>query len=294
MTRSRFNRDSRQLELFTILANTSGDVRSKSVRELMSFNTFNISSRKKNVIEHAQGDKFLNVQSTTGNGVATQHDADIIIFLVSHIVEALNQGQNVSNRINFTGYEFCKFTGRFSGNELGGIRYKQIWDSMIRLQDTFVHTNINLADGTNEEHRWNFLSDIKKITSASGKSLYYEVSLADTIFKAITSSTPAVLTLDDRYFSLRSGFDKWLYQFMRRTAGTSKEWIVSEKLIHSRSGSSLDLSQFRRRLLEDLYESRELLDYKISKAMIGSEKSIAFERKKFVSAIQRKSTIVME
>jgi hypothetical protein len=81
---------------------------------------------------------------------------------------------------------------------------------------------------------------------------------------------------------------------MRRTAGTSKEWIVSEKLIHSRSGSSLDLSQFRRRLLEDLYESRELLDYKISKAMIGSEKSIAFERKKFVSAIQRKSTIVME
>ena len=279
-----------QLELFTIAAHSS-DIRAKNVRELMSWGMFNISNRHKLALEHSQGDKWMKIEANAGKSIASQHDNDILIFLTSHLVNSLNMGEKVGPRMFFTANEFFRFTRR---EHVGGTRYTQIWDMLYRLNDTFVHTNIDIGNGQRVESRWNWLPEIhRKTNNISGKVIGFEVVIASAIFDAINQSTPAVLTLDPRYFDFRSGFQKFLYMFARRSAGMDHEWIVTEKMLHARSGSSLILSQWRK-LLTEVYDSGELADYKIKKAMIGKEKAVAFERNKYSASKVHRTTITME
>jgi len=277
-----------QLELFAIAANTS-DIRAKNVRELMTWSTFNISSRHKQSIKHEFGDKFLNV-ATSGKSIATWHDNDLLIFLTSHLVSSINAGEKTSPRIFFSGHEFFNFARR---GHIGGTRYTQIWDTLVRLHETSIHTNIDLANGDRLESRWNWLPEIHRKTTRTGKAIGFEVLLADPVYRAINQSTPQVLTLDDRYFDFRSGFDKFLYMFARRSAGHDREWLVTEKLLHERSGSTLPITQWRK-LLVDTIEAGELADYKIKKAMIGRDKAVAFERSKYAIKKVHKATITIE
>ena len=292
MARRRFVQD-QQLDLFIITPNSS-DIRSKHVKDLMTWGTFNISKKPKKALLHQQGDFYLNVEAGKGNNIATYNDNDLMIFLTSHLVQAINQGQkkHVSPVIEFTANEFFSFTGK---RHIGGTRYDQIWNSLQRLNDTFVHTNIDLGGGTNLESRWNWLPEVHRLTStATGKSTGFQVRIANPIYKAITQDTPQVLTLDRRYFDLTSGFRKFLYLYARKSAGYSEnEWIVSERFIHARSGSSMELSQFRK-LLKTVTDEGQLCDYKIKQARRGSERAIAFIRDPMALEAVHKTTIVIE
>ena len=283
--------DGRQLELFTIVPNV-GDVRSKQVRDLMSFGLFSISNRSKKEIHHSQGDAFISVSAKTGASIASQHDNDILIFIISYLVHSLNKGEKVGRKVFFTANEFFRFTGR---EHIGGTRYEQIWNALMRLQDTMVHTNIDISNGNTLESRWTFLPEIHRIKSnQSGKSLGFEVVLAEQLYKSIAQDNPRVLTLHRDYFSLRSGFAKFLYLYGRKAAGNDyKEWIATEHLLHSRSGSSLSLLDFRK-MLKAVVDKGDLLDYEMRHAYIGSERAVAFRKKKTALQKHYRSTLILE
>lgn len=292
MVRRRFITDGEQLELFTIFPSSS-DIRSKQVRDLMTWGMFNISNHHKHRLRHEQGEMFVDVAATNGKGIATYHDNDILIFLTSHLVQAMNEGKDVSSRIFFTAHEFFRFSRR---EHISGTRYDQIWNALWRLQDTFVHTNINIVGGNEIESRWNWLSEIHRIKSSrTGKSLGFQVVLADPLYKSIVQDKPRVLTLDNDYFTLRSGFLKWLYLYARKSAGTDpdNEWLATERMLHSRCGSSLHLTQFRK-MLKHAVDQGSLLDYDLKHAMLGRERAVAFHRKKFLPRATHRTTIVKE
>ena len=149
------------------------------------------------------------------------------------------------------------------------------------------------------ESRWNWLAEIHRVKSkTTGRSLGFEVVIADPIYKAATAAVPSVLTLDRRYFDLRSGFLKFLYLYARKSAGTlEREWFVTERLLHSRSGSSMEINQFRK-LLKQITDEGRLCEYEVKQYTASrggsAERGIMFKRDPYAVQAVHKTTIVME
>jgi plasmid replication initiation protein len=116
----------------------------------------------------------------------------------------------------------------------------------VRLHHTFVDTNIRLGN-TNTHHSFNWLSEIKQIREGD-VSRGYEVVIPEWFYESITNKK-MVLTLDDDYFTIRGGFERWLYLFARKTSGwQSGGWSESIKSIYQKSASTGSLSEFTRKV----------------------------------------------
>jgi plasmid replication initiation protein len=281
----------RQLDLFTIAPGTA-DIRSKQVRDLCAWGFFNISNHRRNRIRHEQGNLFVDVSARGDKGIATYHDNDILIFLTSILVYWINDGKDIGRNIFFSANEFWDFSGR---EAKGGYRYELIWDALSRLHETSIHTNISIAGGIDIEEKWNWLSYIKRAKSLrTGKTIGFEVEVSKAIFNSINQTVPQVLTLHHNYFSIRSGFVKWLYLYARRCCGTDgRDWIAKESLLHSLSGSAQSIKDFRK-MLKHIMISGELLEYDLIEAYEGRERAILFRRKKTALDKQYKSILLLE
>ncbi len=291
MASKRTLKDDTQLELFT-LGPVAGDVRSKQVRDLMSWGVFNIGNRAKKSIRHEEGDLWLEVSAQQGSTIANYFDNDLMIFLVSFLVHAQNEGEDIGPRIQFSAHDFFRFANR---QHASGARYEQIWNSLIRLQDTFVHTNIDIGNGDILESRWNWLPSIHRLKSRhSDKSIGFEVRIADAIFRSIKQDNPRVLTLHQDYFKIRSGFLKWLYLYARKHCGTDgREWIATEKDLWLRSGSAMRLSDFRQ-LLVSAVNVGSICEYEMKHCLVGISRAIVFRRNRLALLKQHKTTLIME
>lgn len=280
----------RQLDLFTIAPNTS-DIRSKQVRDLCAWGFFSISNQRKHHLRHEKGDLFLEVRARTDRGIATYHDNDILIFLTSILVYWQNEGKDIGRNIFFSANEFWDFSGR---EAKGGKRYELIWESLCRLHETSIHTNITIAGGIQHEEMWSWLSLVKRAKSLrTGKTLGFEVEVSRPLFQSIAQDVPRVLTLHNDYFSIRSGFVKWLYLYARRCCGTDgREWLATENDLHSLSGSTLSIYDFRV-MLNRIIKSGSILDYDLIQAYEGTERAIVFRRKKTALEKQYKSTLIL-
>lgn len=266
----------RQLDLFTIAPNTS-DIRSKQVRDLCAWGFFSISNRPRMSLRHEQGNLFLEARASTDKGIATYHDNDILIFLTSILVYWHNDGKDIGRDIFFSANEFWDFSGR---EAKGGKRYELIWDALCRLHDTSIHTNITVAGGIQHEEKWYWLPRIKRSKSLrTGKTLGFEVELSKPLYQSIAQDVPRVLTLHHDYFSIRSGFVKWLYLYARRCCGTDgRDWIATEKNLHSLSGSTQSIKEFRK-MLSAVMNNGGVLDYDLLPAYEGTERAVVFRKK---------------
>jgi plasmid replication initiation protein len=287
---SKLTTDKRQLDFFTIAPGTA-DIRSKQVRDLCAWGFFNISNHRRTHIRHEQGDLFVDVRARGDRGIATYHDNDILIFLTSILVYWVNEGKDIGRNIFFSANEFWDFSGR---EAKGGYRYELIWDSLCRLHETSIHTNISIAGGIEIEEKWNWLSHIKRAKSLrTGKTIGFEVEVSRSIYNSINQKVPQVLTLHHNYFSIRSGFVKWLYLYARRCCGTDgREWIVKESTLHSLSGSSQSIKEFRK-MLRSIVVSGDLLEYDLIEAYEGKDRAVLFRRKRTALDRQYKSVLLL-
>ncbi len=48
-------------------------------------------------------------------GFPTIYDKDLVIYAISHLVSALDEGQEIPNEVEFSPYDFLKFTNRGTG-----------------------------------------------------------------------------------------------------------------------------------------------------------------------------------
>ena len=188
-------------------------------------------------------------------GIATIHDKDIWIYCVSKLMQALYEGQEISQLIHFTIYDYLVTTNRHTS----GSDYGRAKEALDRLRSTTI-----TVESDNEkirEAKGFGLIDYWSIEEHEGRMIRVSVRLPDWLFHSIANKE--VLKISPDYFRIRKPIDRRVYELARKHCGHQVEWKVSLQILHKKSGSTANISEFRR-AIKSLASSDDLPDYKVA------------------------------
>ncbi|WP_436717739.1 replication initiator protein A [Roseiconus lacunae] len=196
----------------------------------------------------------------SADGLATIHDRDVLIFCISQLIAAINEGREVSQCVRFKAYDLLTATNRMTN----GRGYKLLRGALERLAGTRIVTNI--TTGSKEITRGFGLIESFEIVreTREGRMQEIEVKLSDWVFNAIESKE--VLTLHRDYFRLRRPIERRIYEIARKHCGRRKQWSISLDLLQKKCGSVSTLKDFRRRIrrvVELDEENDHMPDYRV-------------------------------
>ena len=188
---------------------------------------------------YEQGSSYVEVKPSA-DGLATVHDRDILIYCISQLMVAMNEGRAVSQVMHFKAYELLKATNRMTN----GQGYDALKAALERLSGTRISTNI--ATGGEEVFETFGIIERAKIVreTRDGRMQEIEIKLSDWVFNAIKHNE--VLTLHRDYFRLRKPLERRMYEIGRKHCGKQSEWKVSLARLQEKCGSSSTLKEFRR------------------------------------------------
>ena len=150
-----------------------------------------------------------------------------------------------------------------------------MWRALERLHHTFVETNIRM-DNSNRHHSFNWLSEIKQVKDGNTHK-GYEIVIPDWLYESVVEKK-IVLTLDDDYFKIRGGLERWLYLFARKSSGyNTGGWSEGLFSIYQKSGSKSSFSEFKRSI-SAIIKRGGVLGYKISPISYKRQKGLYFIR----------------
>ena len=179
----------------------------------------------------------------SSDGLATIHDRDVLIYCISQVIAALNEGREVQRVVRLKAYDLLKATNRVTD----GRGYKALKAALIRLQGTQIETNITTG-GTEQLDIFSIIDRARIVRETrDGRMQEIEVELSDWVFNAIRAQE--VLTLHRNYFRLRKPLERRLYELARKHCGRQKQWRIGLPALHRKCGSISTLREFRRLLL---------------------------------------------
>jgi hypothetical protein len=138
-------------------------------------------------------------------GLATIWDKDILIYAVSQVVEAFNQGRrDVGPCLRVTAYDLLVATNRYSG----GKNYEQLAEACRRLAGTRIETDIR-TNGVRQREGFGLLDGWKIIerNPSNGRMVAIELRLSEWLYNAVLACE--VLTLN-RDFRISPAANPWL------------------------------------------------------------------------------------
>ena len=229
----------RQLDLFITLS--ASDVVTKHSRDLMERCWFNLSKNKrsKEIYHQTKNGDWCRVRGGD-YGIATIWDMNVLLFATSHIVDRINKGENVSPMIRFSGYEFQHFIG---AKKHSGQLDKDLQKALERLHTTRIETNIRLPDNVRKYQSFYWINRVDKWVE-NGRVIGYAMELPKWYFDTIVNHKQ-ILTIDDDYFNIRGGIEKFLYLWCRKSVGYRKDyWKESFISLHKKSSSIGTLRAF--------------------------------------------------
>lgn len=259
-----------QMDLFVA---TASDVAPKEHQDLMARCWFNLAKQKRTEpIQHDYNDNWVKITGNPKYGIATIFDNDVLLFAISQYMSAINNGMKTGRRFQFTGYEFFKFIGK---EKFGGKGYRDLWRALERLHHTFVETNIRQDDGR-RQHSFNFLSEIKQLADGSHHR-GYEIVIPEWLYESVVEKK-LVLTLDDGYFDIRGGLERWLYMFARKSSGyNAGGWSESMYSIYKKSGSRSTFAEFKRSM-KKIVAKKSILGYSVKPITHYNQQGLYFLR----------------
>ena len=232
----------------------------KSDMASMEHPVFSISTKPDlNERRYENGRAFVKITPSI-KGLATVHDRDILIFCISQIVSALNDGREVGQMVRFRAFDLLTATNR--GTD--GRGYEQLRAALERLAGTRIETNVTtgsveVLDGFGLIDRYRIVRETR-----DGRMQEVEVKLSDWVFNAVKSRE--VLTLHRNYFRLRKPLERRLYEIARKHCGAQSEWGIGlEKLKHKCGSHSTD-KEFKRlltRIVEEDEAHQHIPDYSL-------------------------------
>lgn len=188
------------------------------------------------------GNKYVKVAPSV-LGRATQHDKDVLIYVVSQLTEALNRGRDdAKNRtVRFTVYDFLVTTNR----QTSGQGYKLLQEAFERLAGTRITTDIKtgrerVKQGFGIIDEWRIIEKSK----SDERMIAVEVTLSRWLYNAVQAFE--VLTIHPDYFRLRRPLARRLYEIARKHCGHQTEWTIGLELLQEKAGSKSTLKEFRR------------------------------------------------
>lgn len=239
--------------------------------------------------------KWLEV-TPSSIGRATIHDKDLLIYLTSQLMSAMNEAQRLGTkmpgrRIRFTLHDFLISTGR----DTAGKSYASVESTIDRLSGTRIKTNIEMG---NIDRRSSFglieQADYIIETDAKGKKRMtsIEISLSEWLYRALEQKN--ILTITPQYFSLRKPLEKRLYELARKHVGEQADWVISEERLLEKTGSKANIREFRR-MLGAIINDDSIPDYRMAKHKSDkTENLIRFyqkDAKKLALAYAKKSDV---
>lgn len=190
-------------------------------------------------------------------GLATIHDKDVLIYVISHLVEALNRGrQDVSRTVQLVAYDLLVTTNR----PTSGVGYQRLQEALDRLRGTTVSTNIKT--GEQREREGFGLIDRYRIVEYDDRDhmASLEVTISEWLFRAVQARE--VLTISRDYFRIRKPLDRRIYELCRKHCGAQRRWRVSIEVLHRKTGSTGTQRKFRM-AMRSLAKSDQLPDYRL-------------------------------
>lgn len=202
-------------------------------------------------------------------GRATQHDKDILIYVVSQLTEALNRGrEDAQNRtVRFTVYDFLVTTNR----QISGEGYRLLQEAFERLRGTSITTDIKtggtrVREGFGVIDRWKIIEK----SPTDERMIAVEVTLSEWLYNAVQAFE--VLTIHPDYFRLRKPLARRLYEIARKHCGHQTQWVISLDLLREKSGSKSPIKEFRR-MIRAIEADKSLPEYKI---LLGADDKVTF------------------
>jgi len=204
----------------------------------------------KRIRRYEHGSVFVEI-APSAHGLATVHDRDILIYCISQLMTAMNEGKPISPVVHFKAHDLLKATNRITSGE----GYAALRAALERLKGTQISTNI--VTGGEETFETFGLIDRAKIVreTRDGRMQEVEVKLSDWVFNAIRQQE--VLTLNRGYFRLRKPLERRMYEIARKHCGKKDDWKISLSVLQKKCGSSSTEKEFRR-LVGNIVEEDEL------------------------------------
>lgn len=192
---------------------------------------------------------YLEVKPSA-EGLATIHDRDVLIYCISQLIAALNEGRQASRTVRFQAHDLLVATNRMTN----GQAYGALRTTLERLRGTTISTNITTG-GTETFDVFGLIDQARIVRETrEGRMKEVEVTLSDWVFRAIQHNE--VLTLHRDYFRLRKPLERRVYELARKHCGQQDEWTISLQLLKKKCGSLSTDKEFRR-LVSNIAEADE-------------------------------------
>ena len=202
-------------------------------------------------------------------GRATQHDKDVLIYVVSQLTEALNRGRDdAKNRtVRFTVYDFLVSTNR----QTSGQGYKLLQEAFERLAGTRITTDIKTG-GERVKQGFGIIDEWRIIEKSKldERMIAVEVTLSRWLYNAVQAFE--VLTIHPDYFRLRKPLARRLYEIARKHCGHQTQWTISLDLLQAKAGSKSTLKEFRR-AVRQIEADDSLPEYRF---VVGHDDKVTF------------------
>jgi plasmid replication initiation protein len=228
--------------------------------------------------ENETGKSYLEVKPSA-DGLATIHDRDVLIYCISQIMAALNEGQRVSRTVRLKAYDLLKATNRVTD----GRGYDGLRAALVRLQGTQIETNI--VTGGEEQLDLFSIIDRARIVreTRDGRMQEIEIELSDWVFNAIQAQE--VLTLHRNYFRLRKPLERRLYELGRKHCGRKAEWRISLPVLQRKCGSASTAREFRR-LVSNITKQDEAHNHIPDYAIRLEDQMVVFRNRQIVDTLE--------
>ena len=233
-----------QLDLF--LPNIV-DLRFRDQKDTMERPFFSLSKAKRMKPIEYQNDNdgiFVTVQPHQDYGMATIWDADVLIWAASVLSDMKNRRLNeIPRELKFQPHDLLKVIGRATG----GKDYAQLRGALDRLKSTIITTNIRVPRGNSKRIIFSWIDQwVDLIDSKTKESRGLSVTLSDWFYRGVTEEG-GVLSIDPAYFSITSGYERWLYRVARKHAGGNggNGFAISMPTLFEKSGAENKYARFK-------------------------------------------------
>lgn len=198
-------------------------------------------------------------------GRATQHDKDVLIYVVSQLAEAVNRGRDDAQHrtVRFTVYDFLVTTNR----GVGGDDYRRLQEAFERLAGTRITTDIKtggerVKEGFGVIDAWRIIEKSR----TDERMIAVEITLSRWLYNAVQAWE--ILTIHPDYFRLRKPLARRLYEIARKHCGHQTQWVIGLPLLHEKSGSRGSIYEFHE-AIKEIAKTDILPEYRLSVSQAG-------------------------
>lgn len=220
------------------------------------------------------------------DGIPTIHDKDILIYCISYLRAAMNEGKVPNRTVRFTVYDFFRAINR----DGGGDSYRRFKESLGRLSSTYIETSIKtgryrVTKGFGLIDSWGVVEG-----DTTGRIIAVEIIISEWIYNSILSNE--LLTINQDYFQLRKPIERRLYEIARKHCGNQETFKIGLEKLQLKAGSSSLLRHFRRSVREVVADNH-LPDYEI-KLEVDDNVIFINRIKKHIAAVKQTGFILLK